>query len=513
MSTEERSQLIQERERLKNESLQNKVANLEKRLNINDRLQDLSISPSTPPSSPVFPDLFERLNATQTSLGRRFDADRDTDTESSSSESDESEIESIESLLENKKEDFVNMEESILNDLAMNTGKEDDSIAEEEKLGKTDETTGEFVLDEEEILKKIGGGFFHHNNKFDEPREITEEQLLVQQMEKRMKEAGEMYDKDLEELVSVLIKKSRNKMEFSQLIPGDAKVLVSSNDTSSVAKELEGNLEILQLGYKKEQIEELFTNDTNFNIAEKKIEISKLLRYMMLYPSNKFNDHRHNQAFLDIIKIKEFFPEYKDKINDSTSVLHDKPTYMNIEIMTKKLSSDLLSKLSGKIDTRGTTLDSEFVGEMLVKLLFLRHCMMLTFIYLKTGGMGYEDSEQNNIMDESYSKLSTAYRQYRKVFNFRKGGAPAFHLNMCRYLIIEFFQMYYEIQKVQDSDTKEITPEGMEMAKTLVQNYNLIDLTDDYFSFFKRAVKGLSGKVLESVSDILKFINEYLTSS
>ena len=465
-----------------------------------------------PPSSPVFPDLFERLNATQTSLGRRFDADTDTETESSSSESDESEIESIESLLENKKEDFVNMEESILNDLAMNTGKEDDSIAEEEKLGKTDETTGEFVLDEEEILKKIGGGFFHHNNKFDEPREITEEQLLVQQMERRMKEAGEMYDKDLEELVSVLIKKSRNKMEFSQLIPGDAKVLVKSSDISSVAKELEGNLEILQLGYKKDQIKELFSKERNFLIGnEKKVEISKLLQYMMLYPSNKFlkND---NQAFLDIIKIKEFFPEYKTEINKPTSVLHDKPTYMNIEIMTKKLSSDLLSKLSQKIDTRGTTLNSEFVGEMLVKLLFLRHCMMLTFIYLKTGGMGYKESRKNNEMDESYSKLSTAYRQYRKVFNFRKGGAPAFHLNMCRYLIIEFFQMYYEIQKVQDSDTKEITKEGMEMAQTLVENYDLIDLDDGYFAFFKRAVEGFAKSVSQSVTDIFNYITTYRSS-
>jgi hypothetical protein len=448
------------------------------------------------------------LNATQTSLGRRFDAnadtDTDTDTESSSSESEsESEIESIESLLENKKEDFVNMEESILNDLAMNTGTgKDDSIPEEERLGKTDEITGEFVLDEEEILKKIGGGFFHHNNKFDEPREITEEQLLVQQMERRMKEAGEMYDKDLEELVSVLIKKSRNQMEFSQLIPGDAKVLVSSSDTSSVAKELEGNLDILKLGYKKDEIDELFNKDIKFNIeTEKKIEISNLLQYMMLYPSKKFYEHSDHKTFLDIIKIKDFFPD-NDKIDNSTSVLHEKPTYMNIETMTNKLSSDLLSKLSQKIDTRGTTLESEFVGEMLVKLLFLRHCMMLTFIHLKTGGMGYEQSEKNNKMDESYSKLSTAYRQYRKVFNFRKGGAPAFHLNMCRYLIIEFFQMYYEIQKVQDSDTKKITPEGMEMAKTLVTNYNLIDLNDSYFSFLSRAVKGLS----DSVGDILNYI-------
>jgi hypothetical protein len=383
----------------------------------------------------------------------------------------------------------------------------EDVLDELEQIEEVSEQAKNFESLEDDVFKEVGKNFYHFNNSVDKPREITEDQLLVQAMEKRMKEAGEMFDKDLEEMVDVLINKSKETLQKSRLIPGRA----STPD----GKNLGGTLEILQQGYPyledKEKVENpLFEEVDDLKIfkdgvyleKEGELDIGTIHEYIMLYPSSQFywKDHDENdeepnfELLLKIMAVEEFWPTASDPIDSKDTVLHEKPQFMNIDTAIDKFSRVLLDSIASKIDSKGTEIQPVFTGKLLLRLLFLRHCMMLKYVFLIVCGKGFDDEEKNNEMDLEYSQLSTVYRRYRMLFNFKRGEtiASSFHLNLARHLIIEFFKVYYEIQAIQqrrDAGKKE------KIKEQLVFDYDMIDTSSSKWLFiqntFNDAIKYL----------------------
>ena len=355
----------------------------------------------------------------------------------------------------------------------------------------------------------------------DQPREITEEQLLVEAMEKRMKEAGEMFDKDLEEMVNVLVNKSKNTLKMSSLIPGRAKL---------GTKPLEGTLEILSFDYPyvkndNDKKNTLFENVGKLEIFNDgkdgkpyleyadKIDLGVVLQYIMLYPSSQFyykddssttegNKEPNYEPLLDMLGIDEFWGTARQTLERPDTRIHEMEEFMDIDLAIEKFSGVLLETLGEMIDKRGTEakITPEFTGKLLLRLLFYRHIMMIKYIFLVASNVAFDDPEKNNSMDMEYSQLSTVYRRYRMLWNFKKGEnlQTSFHLNFARHLIIEFFKLYYEIQAVQQKSSSYQIKE--EIRRQLVYDYDRLDLTSSNWLFVQNSFKD----AFNSTTDWLK---------